>query len=551
MARDKRDDVTPRERSLLLSNANIITLNPDLPRATVLAAELGRVAYIGSSVTEARERVGSGVREVDLGGATVVPGFNDAHCHVLKEGAYLSWVDLRADRAPTMSQLCALISERASKTGNGAWILGHGYDQNKLLEKRHPTLQELDGVAMGHPILLRHVSGHIYAANSEALSRAGISGTTDDPPGGRIVRDASGHPTGVLEETAFQLAWKAIPAQSVESLTSSLKQVSDLLAADGVTSVQDAGVGSFNPLDITAFDAAAESGLLRQRASLNLVWESVFDDASAPVNVQLRSNVSRDWLRIGGVKIWADGSLIGRTAAMSADYLNDPDNRGMLRLEASSLREMVATADRHGWQTLVHAIGDQAIEEAILAFEAANVSQARLRHRIEHGGVLRDDLLERIQRAGLIIVTQPRFISELGDGFLAALGEERCQLTYPLASLFAHQIPVAGSSDRPVVRGAPMLGIHDAVNRTTLAGHPFGPAERVSVEQALGMFTVGAAYAEHQEHQKGRLMEGFLADATVLYQDPTAVAPEAIGSIAVQATIVGGGVIWERPLIPS
>ena len=533
---------------LLLLNGNLLTMDPARPRAEALLAEDGRLRVVGTNA-EARAAAESGAEVVDLRGRTVLPGFNDAHCHVLVFGMNLNQVDLKHPGVPSITVLTERITERVAVEPPGTWIRGFGYDNNKLIEDRHPTRTDLDAVAPSHPIVVKHTSGHMLVANSVALRLAGVDRSTPDPAGGHVVRDEHGEPTGLLQETAQRLINDAIPPPTVPQMRRALRLASDRLAEEGITSFQDACVGMTSTDEVSAWQAASESGELHQRASLILGVEHVFPperSAGPRFGLGLRSGFGDERLRIGGVKIFADGSLIGRTAAMEAPFLGEADNCGMLTVPEDDLRRTMLDAHQAGWQLSIHAIGDRAVRTVLDAYAAALQAHPKQdhRHRIEHCGVLTPPLIERIAALGLIPITQPRFITELGDGFIRAIGRERAALCYPLASLVRRGIPVAGSSDRPVVEGAPLLGIHDAVNQVTGSGEPYATREALSPEEAIRLFTLSAAFAALEDRHKGSLAPGKLADFVVLEADPTAIPKVQIATIPVVATFIGAEPIY-------
>jgi predicted amidohydrolase YtcJ len=390
----------------------------------------------------------------------------------------------------------------------------------------------------------------MMVANSLALAAARVERDTPDPIGGRIDRASDGTPSGLLLESAQQHVEAAVPAPTVVEMRDALGTASKRMAREGVTSLQDADAGTVSPLELDGWQAAHDSGALGQRVRLIVNVDRVYPHDRGE-NRDLRGpRVLGSRLRVDGLKIFADGSLIGRTAAVQNPYEEEPENTGMLRYDSEELRRIVRTAHSDGWQISIHAIGDRAIAEALDSYEDALSERPKPdhRHRIEHCGILSLELIERIQRLGVVPVTQPRFISELGDGFARALGRSRLQLCYPLATLLRRGINLAGSSDRPVVEGAPLLGIHDCVNQRTGSGAPYAPEEALSPLEALALFTRNAAYAERQEVTKGTLALDKVGDFVVLEADPTAVGPEEIGAIPVLGTFVGGVPIYTEGL---
>jgi predicted amidohydrolase YtcJ len=529
--------------SLLLVNGTLLTMDTRRPRVSAALVAGERIAAVGEA-DDMRALAGNDARVIDLAGQTVVPGFNDAHCHALMFGLTLTQLDLKSARS--IPDICTLVTDQARTQPAGTWIRGFGYDNNKLREHRHPTRSDLDAVAPLHPVVLVHTSGHMLVANSRSLELAGVHRDTPVLAGGRFVRDASGALTGLVQETAQVLVTAAIPKPTVAEMRRALQLASARMAAEGITSFQDARSGMFAPEELAAWQACSVSGELRQRVSLILDVAAVYP-SDPPFGLGLYSGFGNDRLRIGGIKMFADGSLIGRTAAVSTPYVGETENRGFLTVEPGSFVETVLELHRRGWQLSVHAIGDVAIELVLDAYAHAMQVSPRPdpRHRIEHGGLLTPQLISRIADQQVIVVTQPRFASELGDGYLGAIGPKRLELCYPLASLLAAGAHVAASSDRPVVDGAPILGIDSAVNRRTDFGAPYAPDEAIAPLQALELFTVNAAYASFEEHVKGKLAPGYLADFAVLSDDPTRVPPAELSRIAVSATYVGGECIHE------
>jgi predicted amidohydrolase YtcJ len=527
----------------VFQHGHVITLDADQPVAQAVAVHAGRIAAVGSDADMSR-LAGPATRFADLAGKTVLPGFHDAHCHILLFG--LSLTEVNAREARGIPEIARAVAEQARRTAPGAWIRGGGYNQNKLTEQRHPTRADLDPVAPQHPVFLAHVSGHMAVANSRALELAGVGVSTPDPEGGRVARDAQGRPTGLLLETAQELVKRALPPYSLAEVKAALHAAGRQMATEGITSAQDAWAGWIAPEEFRAYQEVSAAGLLPQRVRLMpdaerlTVRDGRFDFAFG-----LHTGFGGPRLKLGALKFFLDGSLIGRTAALSAPYAGVSSDSGFLVKSEPDILRQIAMAHAGGWQVAMHAIGDRAIEVGLDAIEACMGSEApRYRPRIEHCGVLRPDLIARIRRLGVIVVTQPRFINELGDGIRLALGEERVRLTYPLASL--RGLRVAFSSDRPVVNGAPLLGIETSLTQTTAGGAAYARPEAITLNEALSWYTAGAAYAAFEEHEQGSLAPGKWADLVVLADNPFAVAAERVGAIRVLQTIVAGEVAFER-----
>lgn len=491
-------------------------------------------------------------RVVDLGGATVVPGFHDAHNHMAWFGLTLGEVDLRVG---DLDELYDAVARRAAETSDDVWIVGAGYDENKI--GGHPTRDALERVAPGRRVWLKHTSGHMCVVSGRVLSDLGLADAARDVPGGRVVTDGAGRPTGLLQEQAQQLLSPLVLPYPVEELTAAIGRADAVYRSQGITSVVEAGIGGGwigkSPVELVAYQEARTRGLLHVRAELMVAADALHgvpahpdDDLPLGLDLGLRTGWGDDRLRVGAVKIFSDGSLIGHTCAMTEDFADTPGVRGYLQDDADALRERILAAHRGGWQVATHAIGDAAINLVLDAYEEAQRNWPRVdpRHRIEHFGVARPDQVARCAALGVTPVPQGRFVSEIGDGMLRALGPERAGWAYRGRSLLDAGIVVPGSSDRPVVDGAPLLGIHDLVNRRTSSGEPLGPAEAMTPLEALTAYTLGSAHASHQESTRGTLEVGRLADLAVLDGDPVGVDATQIGSIGVRATWIGGEEVW-------
>ena len=539
---------------LVLDNASIVTCDPARPRAGSLGILGDRIGAVGDAGELSHH---DPARRIDLAGATVVPGFNDAHNHMQSFGAGLNQVPLQPGVVSSVGDIVDAVARRAAVAPPGTWILGTGYDHNKLAERRHPTRHELDPVTGDHPVALQHTSGHFLTVNTAAMRLARV-GEVDVPPGGVVTVDAEGVPTGLLEEQAQQLIRRLLHPQPVADLAANIAAASDRYLSEGITSCQEAGVGgilgSSEPLEVAAYQRARRDGGLRVRVTLMPAVETLHqtehhpdDDEPFVLDLGLHSGFGDDHLRFGPTKIFADGSLMGRTAAMFEPFEGEGDNAGYLQMEEARLHSLILRAHRSGWQVATHAIGDRAVASVLDAYTEALRRHPRPdpRHRIEHCGVCRPTDVERMARLGVIPVPQGRFIGEIGDGMAAALGDHRRPSCYRQRSFLDAGIPLPGSSDRPVVNGAPLLGIADMVNQRTSSGASFNPQEALTPQQALTAYTVGSAYAAFDEDRKGSLTPGKLADLVVLDQDPTAVDPQAIAEIRVLATMVGGEILHD------
>ncbi len=527
----------------LFVNGIVVTMNPVHPEAEAVLVRGDRVVAVGFA-DDMRALAAPGARIVDLAGKTLLPGFNEAHNHMLMFGQSLAQVDCRAPDCGTIPELQRRVAARAAETPGGAWVLGRGYDDQSLAERRHPTRYDLDAVAPDHPVVITNASGHLCVANTRALALAGITRETEPPEGGGIVHDANGDPTGLLLETAQGLVTDLIPELTEDDLVEALGRCAARYVAAGITSSADASV--YTNTQFRAFQRAATNGVNPLRTTL-MLREHLLPHLT---ETGIRTGFGSDRLRCGPIKLFIDGSLIGRTAAVSRPFLHDPDpgNLGLTMMSEEVFQGYVMDAHAAGWQIAVHAIGDRGIEMVLDAYERALAAHPRAdhRHRIEHCGILRPDLIDRIARLGVVVVTQPIFITEYGDSFIRHLGEERAALTYPFWSLVNAGITMVFSSDCPVSAYEPLKSIQVAVTERTGSGTEYVPAEAITVHEALHAYTVAGAFATFEEHTKGAIAPGMLADFAVLGGDPRHCPPTDIAAIPVAMTWIGGELVYEQ-----
>ena len=541
---------------LIFEGGTLLTMDPARPRATALAVHGGRIVAVGEG-DELRRHL-TAARVVSLQGRTVVPGFHDAHNHMPSFGMGLADVPLASPPVGSVEDILRLVKARAATEPPGAWVIGSGYDQNKLAERRHPTAAELDAVAPDHRVWLRHNSGHMCVVGGRVLDAIGID-RVPVPEGGVVERDATGRATGLLQEQAQALVRALVYPYPLPELVDAIGRASAHYLKEGLTSVQEAGVGgglvARSPVELAAWQEAHRQGRLGVRATLMVAAEALHDLPHAPadgdgfgLDLGIRTGWGDDWLRIGAMKIFSDGSLIGRTAAMGCDFEGEAGNRGFFQMDVERLRRIITRAHRAGWQVATHAIGDRAVATVLDIYEDALAAYPRAdhRHRIEHCGVCRPDDVARLPRLGVIPVPQGRFINEIGDGMLDALGPARSAWCYRQRSFLDAGVLVPGSSDRPVVQGAPLLGIHAMVTQRTASGRPFNPAEALTAEEAIRCYTLHSARAAFREADLGSLEAGKLADFAVLSADPTRIDPEAIAGVEVLATVIGGRAAFDR-----
>ncbi|GGP73848.1 hypothetical protein FHS33_004825 [Streptomyces calvus] len=530
---------------LILRNARIRTVDDQQPHAHTLGVLAGRIVGLDATVEDLPART-----VLDCGGATVVPGFGDAHNHMAWFGQSLTELDLST--ATTLSQVYDAVARRAAGLPADAWIIGSGYDDTVM--GGHPHRAELDRAAGGRPVWLKHRSGHMCAVGSEILRRAGVlDGTADAPEGGVVVRDGDGAPTGLLQERAQALVTDLVMPYPVADLADALGRAAEVYAAEGLTHVVEAGIGlgliGRSPVEAAAYQLARERGTLRTRVELMVAADNLHalrahadDGITTGIDLGLRSGFGDDRLRLGPMKIWLDGSLIGRTAAVSEPLCGHDHAGGVYQNSPEEMHRLVVEAHRAGWRVAAHAIGDSAVDLALDAFAEAQrvLPRPDVRHRVEHSGVVRPDQLDRYAELGAVPVPQPRFLYEVGDSMSAGLGPERTVWMYRHRSFLERGIRVPGSSDRPVAPGAPLLGMQSMVERLSRAGTVLAPDERVTAEQALRAYTIDAAWASHDEDRRGSITPGKYADFVILSDDPVLADSTRIGAIDVLATFVAG-----------
>ncbi len=510
--------------------------------ADAVAVGAGRVIAVGP-LSDLQGLAGPQTQTINLNGATLLPGFHDAHCHVLGHG--LTQAQAALSGAASIPEIMQRLQAYAEANPAG-WVRGRGYNQNSMAEGRHPTRHDLDALGP-RPVLITHASGHSVSVNTAALREAHITRETPDPPGGTIVRGEDGEPTGVLLETAVNLAYNAAPEPTRVEKRTALARASKSLHALGITSAVDATLGvaatdSF--AEIPVYQEAAVSGLLTVRCTLMMLLPQLYgmDSVPAPADVLTET----EWVRLGPAKVFTDGALTTRTAFLRAPFANS-DSLGTAVYTDDVLEAMVLKAHAEGWQIAAHAIGDAAIDQCLCAYAKAldAAPRADVRHRIEHAMLLWPDQTGRLARLGVLPVYQPEFLRRFGDAYLPALEESRAARLMPYAETQSAGLPLVFSSDIPVVPGAPLDGIAAAALRTTPSGQRLGPHLSVSVLDGLRAYTEGAAYSVFLEADRGRIAPGQRADFVVLNSDPLALPLNAwADGLRVQATIVGGQVVY-------
>ena len=521
-------------------DAAIITCDPSRPRATGLWVRDERIAGVGDA--DALEAsAGPGARVVRLAGATIVPGLIDAHCHISILAYLLTGADCSLAAAPDIAAIQARLA--AAPAGAEGWVTGSGFAEYLLADRRSPTRLDLDAAVPDVPCALFHKSLHQCVVNSAGLRRLGYTDASQDPPRGWFGRDADGNLDGRLLE-----------ALALDLLSANLRAHVDLLDAGGRAALMERAGRHLASLGLTSCsDAAGDAGAFlalreaERRAELPVRVTVMFTypEAAWLMKAGMTTGFGSDRLRIGAVKLWADGGMSSRTAAVDEPYENPPGETGLLWYEPDALAAIVRECADAGFQVAVHAQGERGIRITLAALAEVTPPGNPARHRIEHGGCFRPELRAIAARLNVHVVSQPGFISPLGEGYLEAFGPVRCEGLYPYASLRDEGVLVAGASDAPVISASPLLGMRDAVLRRTAGGAFIGRAEALTPVEALELYTRNAAFVSHHDERVGSLEVGKLADFVVLDRDPLSTPPETLGDTRIEMTVVGGVVVHE------
>ncbi len=524
--------------SLVVINAKVWTGNAAQPWAESIAVSGDSLVFVGDT-EGGKKLVGSTTKLIDAHGQMVVPGFIDSHVHFLDGGFNLSSVQLRD--AKTKAEFIKRIADFAKTVPEGTWIIGGDWDHQNWGGEL-PEAAWIDSVTPHNPLWLNRLDGHMNLANTAAMRLANISAATKNVAGGEIIRDAKGNPTGVFKDNAMNYIYKVVADPPSELKDLALENAMKFVASKGVTSVQN--MGSWD--ELATFRRAQKRGTLTTRIYANVplsTWATLRDEVA-------KNGYGDKWLRIGGLKGFVDGSLGSHTAAMLAPFSDKPTDSGFYITPLDSLFQYTLNADKNGLQVMVHAIGDRAIREQLNIFEKVekqNGSRDR-RFRIEHAQHIAPQDIARFATLKVIPSMQPYHCIDDGRWAEKVIGYERCRTTYAFKSLIDVGVQPAFGSDWFVAPPTPLEGIYAAVTRRTLDDkNPNGwiPEQKITAEQALRAYTMGAATASFEEKIKGSLEVGKLADFVVLEKDITKIAPETIRDVRIIATFLGGKAVFE------
>jgi predicted amidohydrolase YtcJ len=518
---------------LILHNSHVVTVNPAEPTAEAVAIARGRFFAVGKSA-DVLNLATPGVRKMDLGGKTVLPGFIDAHSHPAQAGLmHLRMLDcdLRSISAIQMA-----LRERAAKTPPGDWVLGFKYDDTKTEEGRPLSVGDLDAAVPDHPVHIQHRGGHTTYSNSLAFRKAGIDDKTPDPPGGKIDRDpATGKPSGRVAEAANALFEKAIPSHFTrDDYREGVKLISKMLAKSGITSATEA---QGNPTDLRAYQDARDSGELLYRAYCFINYHYI----DAMIAAGVRTGLGDEWVRVGAMKLVCDGSISERTARLSTPYEGRPNDFGILVMTEEELYTYGRKAHLAGWQIGTHANGDVGIDTTLRVYERLQRESPRPnpRFRLEHCTVVNDSLIARIKTLGAIPTPFSTYVYYHGEK-MRYYGTERLNQMFALRSFLDAGIRATQASDYPPGEFIPMMALQSEVTRTDTKGNVWGPKQKITVEEAIRVGTLNGAYASYEENLKGSIEAGKLADLVVLGRDPFKENPSTLVTIPVERTMAGG-----------
>lgn len=538
----QRTAVLAPAADLILTNGRIYTVDSDRPMVRAMAVRDGKVAFVGSDSGVMALR-GAGTRVIDLADRTVIPGMVDAHAHFLGLGTSLASVDLTGARS--YAEVIARVVAKARTVPAGSWIQGRGWDQNDWGNTAFPTHEALSAAVPDHPVLLTRVDGHANLANAAAMKLAGVDADTKDPAGGRIERDASGAPTGVFVDNAQGLVGRVVPASTPQQRRDALVAARDEMHRWGLTGIHDAGAARST---IDLYEELAKAGELQLRT-----YVMIGDSKPALDNYFARGPQSAlygDMLWIRSIKLYADGALGSRGAALLDPYTDDPNNSGLLVTDPKHIEEVAERALVGGFQVATHAIGDRGNRVVLDAYEQALRAHPTVDHRfrVEHAQILNHDDIPRF--AELDVIPSMQAVHQTSDMYWAGtrLGVSRLYGAYAWRSLMDTGMPVPNGSDFPVERVNPLFSFHSAVSRQNDDNLPTGgwyPEQRMTREEALKSMTIWPAFAGFQEHILGSLTPGKLADFVILDQDIMRVPAELILDTRVMATYVGGKAVYE------
>jgi predicted amidohydrolase YtcJ len=531
---------------VVIVNCRVLRHRPDQrtvhldPSETAVLVRGGSIAAIGNDA-DVREQASGRAEVIDAGGGVVAPGFVDAHVHAFDCALGSLKVSLLPPRVDRLDVLKRRLADRAGTTPDGGWVVGEGYDDMRLAERRHPSRLDLDAAVPDRPVIVTRVCGHMSVANSRALEAVGIDSATPDPPGGAIVRDGSGAPTGLLLEEAQALVARRVPAARARDIADALSGVGRRLLSYGITSICEALLGAFHPSEADIWSEVLRSDWLGPKVRFL-------------ADARLGDSLAGSELPVIGTKLFADGVVTGGTAAVSTPF-ESADGIGMLIHEPEELRELVRASAARALPVGIHAMGDRGIDVSVDAIRSIASTEtlapplrpdglALARYRIEHCSLPSRDALRTMRSLGIVPVPQPVFLFAEGEGYRTQLGDERCAHAYPLRTMVDVGLRPALSSDAPATSLEdafdPWYGIATATDRRTWAGSQLGAVESISTAEAIACYTLNGAASMSLADRTGSIDVGKSADLIVLPDDPLSVPTGDLRSLRPRLVIVDG-----------
>ena len=529
---------------VIFFNGEVITVDRLDSVADSVCVKGNKIIAVGN-FHSLQHLIGPNTERIDLEGRSLLPGFNDAHLHLVLYGVNQLAISCKDPKIDSVEALLNALKEKAKTTPPGRWIRAWGFNETKVKEQRYPTLEELDIVSKVHPIIISRTCGHICVLNSAALKLANIDQHTPDPQGGVIEKDSKGNLTGRLIEAAC-LEMNNIATYSQDELLKAIEIANRDFIEAGITSIGEAG--TFNADSFRALQFASQKGILQLRVYALLGSLNDSRDFTEKILASgVLTGTGDEKFKLGPVKLFTDGSSTGPTIATRKGYTSDPENNGILYYSEEEIYNVLGLAHKLGYQITVHAQGDKAIEMYLNVVERALNEAPRKdhRHRIEHAGISTPDLQQRIKELGMIPIPNPPFHYEFGESYINNYGE-RVNYMYPARDFIDKGIIAAAGSDSPITDYNPLLGIHTAVNRKTSNGVPVGENQAIEILEAIRMYTYNGAYASFEENIKGSIEPGKLADLVILSDSILHVEKSNIKDLQVDVTMIDGKVVYNR-----
>ena len=522
---------------LVVKNANIITVDSNLPKAQAFAIKNGKFIAIGSNddienITTPQTKI------YDAENKTIIPGLIDAHIHVLSSG--IRHVMAADCTVKDIQEVSGLLKDKVNNTPKGEWVQGFKYDDTKIRENRDLYRQDLDSISLDHPIMVSHRAGHVYYMNSKALELSGYHNESDDPHGGKLGRDKStGKLNGVVYERAIQPTQQLLPRISDKDRTEGLKQISSMLNSSGLTSVHDARVSQD---EFLTYQDGEKNNYLGLRVYM-LMAQDLFPSLR---DAGVKTGFGSEMLKVGGIKMTSDGAIAARTAWLSEPYIGSEDDCGIQAMSQEELDDQVIQMHNAGFQVAVHANGDSAISMVLNSYEKAlELNPLKdTRHRIEHCTLVNPDILKRMAKNDVQATPFCTYVFYHGEK-MQFYGEERLEWMFAQKSFIEYGVNSTGATDYPPGPYPPLMGIQSCITRTDSNGKLWGPSQKINIDQALKIYTLNGAKAAFEENIKGSISMNKLADFVVLDKDITKVDPFEIKDIKIVKTVIGGNTVYE------